>query len=194
MGAEEKILQGILNDANGQAKKITADGAARCEEILTQSAQQAKAYAAKTVSDALRRAKAIKENSDSATELTVRDARLVKKHEEIENTIKLATEKIASLPDDKYFALLCSLAVKNARAQEGILLLGAADHIRDVSVFRELLGSAGVKVAIDKTPAAVKNGFILKYGDIEYNLSLDAVIADKKDALQDRINTILFAD
>lgn len=194
MSAEEKILQGILDDAKQQADKVLTEGAARCEEIAAESAEKAKAYAAQTVSDALRKAQAIKKNSESATELAIRDARLKKKHEEIEKTVKMAVEKIVSLPDDKYFALLCSLAKANSRDTQGELLLGAADLIRDVELFKELLKKADVKVSVSSTPATVQNGFILKYGDIQYNLSLDAVIADKKDALQDCINRILFED
>lgn len=194
MGAEEKILQGILYDANLQAEKILADGEIKCEEIRTHAADKSKAYAAKTISEALRSAKAINQNSECAADLTVRDARLAKKHEEINATINAAVEKITALPDDKYFNLLCSLAVKNARGEEGSLMLSAADLIRDVSAFEKLLISNGVNVKLSKTPAAIKNGFILKYGDIEYNLSLEAVIVDKKDAIQDSINSILFAE
>ncbi len=194
MGAEERILQSILDDANLQAEKILAEGKIKCEEIRLEAADKAKSYAAKTISDALRSAKAIKQNSDAAADLAVRDARLAKKHEEINATISAAVEKITSLPDDKYFNLLCSLAVKNARCEEGSLALGAADLLRDVSAFEKLLISNGVKVKLSKTAAAIRNGFILKYGDIEYNLSLEAVIADKKDAIEDSVNAILFAE
>lgn len=194
MSAEERILQGIIDDANLQAEKIIAEAKSECENILAKGKEEAKAYSAKTVSDALRRAKAIKQNADSAAELSVRDIKLAKKHEEIEKTLCLAIEKIISLPDEKYFSLLCELAVKNARSEEGVICLGPADLIRDIAVFERLLSKHRVNVTLEKTPYSVKNGFVLKYGDIEYNLSLDAVIADKKDTLQDSINSILFED
>lgn len=194
MSAEEKILQGILDDANGQAEKIISEANAECKAVLAKGKEESKAYSAKTVSEALRKAKAIKQNADSAAELTVRDARLSKKHEEIEKTLSLAVERIISLPDDKYFSLLCGLAVKNARSEEGTIALGSADLIRDIAVFEKLLKDAGVNARLSKAPAPIKNGFILKYGDIEYNLSLLSVIDDKREALEDKVNSILFAE
>lgn len=194
MSAEEKILQGIIDDAKVQADTIMAQAQTKCEQILASGKAEAKEYAAKTVSDALRGAKAIKLNAESSAELVVRDAKLAKKHEEIEKTLSLAVEKIVSLPDNKYFALLLGLVKANALAEQGVLKLSPADLLRDISVLEKQFGEWELNITIDKTPADIKHGFILKYGDIEYDLSLEAVISDKKDALEDKVNGILFAD
>lgn len=194
MSAEEKILQGILDDAAVQAEKIMADAKEQCDRLLEDARLRSKEYSAKTVSDALRRAKAIKQNAQSGAELTVRDAKLAKKHEEIEKTVAAAVERILALPDGEYFALLAKLVAKNAQKPGGVLLPGVNDAKRDLSVFERLLKEGGTEVTVGKASPDVKNGFILKYGDVEYNLSLSAVIDDKKDILEDRINSILFTE
>ena len=194
MSAEEKILQGILQDAKLQADKIIANGKTEETAILEEGKTQAKAYSAQTVSAALIKAKAIKTNAESAANLTVRDIMLAKKHSEIEKTLGLAIDKIVSLPDEKYFSLLCGLAAKNARSQQGVVFLSPADLGRKVSIFEKMLKNAGVNAKISSTPSNIKNGFILSYGDVEYNLSLEAVISDKRDILEDKINSALFAE
>ncbi len=195
MSAEEKILQGILDDAKAQADKILSDGEAVCREITAQTEQMVKSYSATTTSNALISAKNIKQNAESAAELIVRDAKLAKRHSEIEKTLGIAKEKILSLSDKEYFSLLSSLAVKNARkGEEGTLILGKSDLKRNTEEFLKLLKQEEISVQISKTPADISGGFILKYGDIEYNLTIDAVINDKREVLEDKINSILFSE
>ncbi len=195
MSAEEKILQGILDDAKAQADKILSDGEAVCREITAQTEQMVKSYSATTTSNALISAKNIKQNAESAAQLIVRDAKLAKRHSEIEKTLSIAKEKVLSLSDKEYFALLTSLAVKNARkGEEGTLILGKSDLKRNTEEFLKLLKQEEISVQISKTPADISGGFILKYGDIEYNLTIDAVINDKREVLEDKINSILFSE
>lgn len=195
MSAEEKILQGILDDAKAQADKILSDGEAVCREITAQTEQMVKSYSATTTSNALISAKNIKQNAESAAELIVRDAKLAKRHSEIEKTLSIAKEKILSLSDKEYFSLLTSLAVKNARkGEEGTLILGKSDLKRNTEEFLKLLKQEEINVQISKTPADISGGFILKYGDIEYNFTIDAVINDKREVLEDKINSILFSE
>ena len=194
MSAEEKILQGILDDANLQAEKTLNDAAAVCEEIKAQTNQMVKSYSATTTSNALLRAKSIKDNAESAAALIVRDAKLAKRHAEIEKTLNLAEEQIISLPDKEYFTLLAALAAKNAKAQEGTLILGKADLARNVSLFKDLLNKENLNLSVSEIAADIASGFILKYGDIEYNLTLKAVINDKREELEDKINKILFSN
>ena len=50
----------------------------------------------------------------------------------------------------------------------------------------------GGSLKLSKDPAPVKNGFILKYGGIEENCSLDALFASRTDALVDKVNAALW--
>ncbi len=194
MSAEEKILQSITEDAMQQAEKITDEAKAQAQQITEEAKTSAKEYSAKVVSAALLKAQAIKKNAESGAELTVRDARLAKKHEEISKTIDMALEKIAAMPDEEYFALLTNLVSKNVSKSGGIIIPGSEDSKRNLAVFEKMLKEKGLDLQIVGASSHIKNGFILKWGDVEYNFSLDAVIADKKSILEDRINKVLFAE
>ncbi len=192
MNAEEKILGGILSEAEATAAATAEKAADEVKALEEAAAAEIKTYSAEVVSSALLKAKAIKQNAESAAELTIRDARLAKKHEEINKTLDMAVATVCALSDEKYFALLAGVAATYAKKAEGTLLVGKNDMKRDLSVFKKALSDKGVKVTVSDLPSSDDYGFVLCYGDVEYNLSLTALINDKRDILEDRINRILF--
>ena len=194
MSAEEKILAGITAQAEAKAEEILGEATKRINEINESAISESKSYSGEVVSAALRRAKTLKENAESASELLIRDAKLAKKLEEIEKTISAAKKAIIGLPDNVYFQRLAAMAKAEAREEQAMLYLGAADIKRDVACFKAALDAAGVNALLQSEPAPFDNGLVLKYGDIEYNMSLESVIAEKRELLEDRVNSILFAD
>lgn len=192
MSAEEKILGGILSEAEATAKAAEEKTAEEVKKMEEAAAAEAKAYSAEVISAALLKAKAIKKNADSAAELTVRDMKLSKKHEEIEKTVAMALEATLKLDDEKYFALLSKVAAPYAKDGEAALKVGKKDKKRDLSVFLKALAERGIKAILSDTSALEDYGFVLSYGDVEYNLTLAALINDKRDIIEDRIHRILF--
>ncbi len=193
MNAQEKIIEGILDESRTEAQKVLSRARTEADSVSEEYKARAKDYSAKKVSEALLRAKVIKQNADSAGDITVRDASLAKKHEEIEKTIGMALDKIKALPDEKYFTLLARIAEKYAEKKQGEALLGKDEAKRNANFFAKALKEKGLDVAVGYTDS-VKDGFILKYGDIEYNLSLSALVDDKRELLEDRINSVLFSN
>lgn len=194
MGAEEKILEGIISDAEAQGDEIIARAKAQSELILAKAKDEAKAYSAEVVSSALMKAKTIKDNAESSASLVVRDGKLAKKREEILKTVELAKKHIVSLEDEIYFNKLLNLIKDYARSEEGTLLLGGADLKRNIALLEATLKKENINVKIADNQADISGGFILKYGSIEYNLSIDAIIDEKKELIEDKINTILFSE
>lgn len=193
MNAQEKIIEGILDESRTEAQKMLSRARTEADSVSEEYKARAKDYSAKKVSEALLRAKVIKQNADSAGDITVRDASLAKKHEEIEKTIGMALDKIKALPDEKYFTLLARIAEKYAEKKQGEALLGKDEAKRNADIFSKALKEKGLDVTVGYTDS-VKDGFILKYGDIEYNLSLSALVDDKRELLEDRINSVLFSN
>lgn len=194
MGAEEKILEGIISDAEAQGDEIIARAKAQSELILAKAKDEAKAYSAEVVSSALMKAKTIKDNAESSASLVVRDGKLAKKREEILKTVELAKKHIVSLEDEIYFNKLLNLIKDYARSEEGTLLLGGADLKRNIALLEAALKKENINIKIADNQADISGGFILKYGSIEYNLSIDAIIDEKKELIEDKINTILFSE
>ncbi len=192
MNAEEKILGGILEEAEATAAATAEKAANEVKDLEEAAAAEAKTYSAEAISSALLKAKAIKQNAESSAELTVRDAKLAKKHEEINKTLDMAIASVCALSDEKYFTLMAGVAAAYAKEGEGTLQVGKKDIRRDLSVFKKALSDKGVKITVSDIPSSDDYGFVLCYGDVEYNLSLAALINDKRDILEDRIHRILF--
>ncbi len=193
MNAEEKILAGIIDEAKADAEKILAAARAEAELIEGKAKQEAKSYSAEQVSKALIKAKALKENAESGSALVIRDAKLAKKREEIIKTVAMAKKKIAEMGDREYFEKLVGLAVTTARQEEGVALLGKADLKRDTNILLSLFKKNNLTLSVSSEPADISGGLILRYGNIEYNLSLDAIIAEKKEHLEDEVLKALFS-
>jgi V/A-type H+-transporting ATPase subunit E len=86
------------------------------------------------------------------------------------------------------------MAEKVAADEKGTLLLSAKDAGRDSTIFEKKLSKAGVNVVIDSKTADIDSGFVLKYGDIEINMSFGSLLNEKKEQLEDTVNKLLFAD
>ncbi|MBQ1437864.1 MAG: hypothetical protein IIZ07_08035 [Ruminococcus sp.] len=56
------------------------------------------------------------------------------------------------------------------------------------------LAKNGLIALVSKTPVDIAGGFILKSGDIEENMDFSALIAAKRDEIEDKINRELFAE
>lgn len=194
MSAEEKILAGITAEAKAAAEQILGEADNKIAEMNEQAKAEAKAYSGEVVSGALRRAKTIRENAESAANLVIRDAKLAKKLDEIYKTVDAAKRYIVALPDAAYFEKMVALAARSAKGEKAMLYLGTADIKRDTACVKGLLEKAGVNAEVQTSPAPFDYGILLKYGDIEYNLSLESVISEKRELLEDKINTLLFAD
>ena len=96
------------------------------------------------------------------------------------------------LESKEYFALIYRLAA-TLGAKEGVVLLNEKDLKRVPKDFIQQIAKSGIKAALSPTPDnSIKSGFILKNGDIEENMSFAAVIADRREAVEDVINRELF--
>lgn len=194
MNAAQKILEGIGSEAKQTAESILADAAAKAKVTGEDAKRQAKAVSAQKVSDALRRADAIKANAASAAELIVRDAKLARKRKEIAGVLESAKASICALDDEAYFDCLTSMAAHAAEKGEGVFLLGARDLLRNIGLLEKKLSAAGLSLTVSRQAADIDSGFVLKYGDIELNLSFEALIHEKRERLEDTVGGILFAE
>ena len=92
--------------------------------------------------------------------------------------------------------MIAKLIEKNARPQDGEIAFSAADLARLDASAKEAVQAAAKKangsLKVAKEAANIKSGFILRYGGIEENCSLDALFAEKADLLVDTVNRALW--
>jgi len=191
MANDNKLLSFIIDDGKAQAEKILADAEAKRDEILENASLQAENNAKEIELAASKKAQGLKNIASSNASLVSRNTVLKSKREEIDKTIDGMREYILSLEDGKYFDLLYRMA-RSVSVDGGEILLNKRDLNRLPSDFEKMMEKSGVKASVSKNPVDIAGGFILKNGSIEINCSVDAVIDDRRNDIEDFINESIF--
>jgi len=191
MANDNKLLSFIIEDGKAQAEKILADAEAKRDEIIENASLQAENNAKEIELAASKKAQGLKNIASSNASLVSRNTVLKAKREEIDKTIDGMREYILSLEDGKYFDLLYRMA-RSVSVDGGEILLNKSDLNRLPSDFEKMMEKSGVKAAVSKNPVDIAGGFILKNGSIEINCSVDAVIEDRRNDIEDYINESIF--
>ena len=133
----------------------------------------------------------------SAADMKKRTAVLAAKQELIGKVIADACDRVKNLDEGKYFEILKSMAEKYLLPREGEICFSKKDLERMPANFREeikgLAQKKGGTLEISGEARNIDGGFILVYGGIEENCSIDAMFAEKRDELLDQVRKILFA-
>ncbi|MGI5959385.1 MAG: V-type ATP synthase subunit E [Massiliimalia sp.] len=193
----EQILHEIQKDAELGASETMKQAQKDCEQLLAEADEEAKRRKAEILEQGEQEKNQKIARAKSANRLMVRKRVLDEKGILIQRLIDQAEEDLANLREDVYFPLLIRLAEKNALAGEGEMHLSPKDFKRLPEDFEKQLNralSAGKKIQISRETRPCKGGFILSYGGIEVNCSLEALFASRKEQLQDLANEALFQE
>lgn len=191
MGGGDKILNRINADCDERISQINSEADIKCSQIMADAQKQAQQLSDDITKKAAAKVLQIKSAAKSRAELETRNALLKKRREEIDITYKAVLAKMTSLADNEYFDIIYALA-KKLCGKEGVVMLNAKDLQRLPKDFISRLEQSGVKAQLSSTPANISGGFILKCGDIEENMDFAAILADKRDLIEDLINHELF--
>ena len=194
MSSGEKILSVIREDSEQNIKAIKAESEKKCSEILEKGrAKVSEINAAAERKKAEQTAK-LEKSCKSRVELEKRNAVLKAKRNEINKAVDAAVSYMSGLGDKEYFELIYKLAATLGK-KEGVVLLNSRDLKRAPADFEKKIQQAGLAATLGKAPCdSIKSGFILKNGDIEENMSFDAIVAERREAVEDLINRELFKD
>ncbi len=189
-------------------EKITNQIAADAEKDAADILDAAKAYAKKTYDAAeadnrtlslSRREKADKEADEYAARIKSqcdqeeKIVMLKTKQDIIDGVLKKAYNYILELSDEEYFNKLLELlpgAVQ--KGEKGEMLLSSKDLSRLPADFKqkaeETAEKNGGEITLSKESVSIDAGFILRYGLIEINDSLQEIFDEEKENLQDIIS------
>lgn len=167
----------ILSAAEEKAAAVTARAQAEGNETIRAYETEAQAKAAQTVTRAA-----------SAASLDDRRAALQVRAALVDETLAAAKSKLCE-DTDAYFAALRTLALRYARPQAGTLCFGKKDLARLPADFMRDLPA---ETTLSPEPAPIADGFLLKYGGIEINCTLDALFAAARDDLKLKAAQLLF--
>ncbi len=193
----DKILNVINADAQAKAEAIISQASEEAlkiqEEAKIEAEKKCKEIATKTESEM----NVVMSRAQSTADLQKKKMLLLLKQEIIAEMIQSARASLDQLSNDEYTGILLRMIKSHAHSEAGEILLSSYDKVRLPANFTDLLANAlqsksGAHLTISKDLAPFKGGFLLKYGDIEENCSIDALFNSAKEDLQDMVNKLLF--
>ena len=195
MNGLENITKAIADEAAAQADDILKQANEQCEKILKDAKLAAQAQVDEIDASTERKVSSIIESAESFCALDKKNAQLKAKMQLINEVFGGAVKYLCTLPDDDYFSCLTRLIAANALPQNGLLILNSKDLGRLPSGFMSMVSSniTDGELELCKQPNNnIIGGCILKYGDIEINLSFERIILSQREQLIDKVNHALF--
>lgn len=190
MTSSEKILAGIAEESKAQADKINSDAEKQAADIIAAAREEAESEAEKIRAEAEKKAELIINSGKSSAELLKRDTALNCRRGLIEKALITVADTVNAYSDKDYFDFLLTLIKKEKLNGKGEVYLSIKDKARDTASFKSELEALGF--TLSDNFADINGGFILKYGDIQINGELSALIHEKRDVLTDELNKALF--
>ena len=197
MGGLDKIIEEIKDQANAEAGQILKEADEYCDEymkeITDKVADEVEAFEKKEKS----KRDLYDEKVKSGALFRERNEILKTKQQCINEVIKEAEYTICNLETKHYFDFLSKLFEGNFDGKDGEMFFGKEDLERMPEEFKEkikaIADNKGAKVNISDKTKNIKNGFILVYGEIEENCTIQSLFDEKSDALRDIVNKELFS-
>ena len=193
MSGIDKIIQQIEENTDVVCADLIRHAEEKAAEIRIEAQEQADAYAVQAQESLAAKVRDIEKRGASAAELEEKKILLVTKQEIITEMINKAIERIKSLPDDEYFALILRMIEKYSLPQDGVIRFSQKDLDRMPKDFIDKVNeAANGNLTLSDDPALIDSGFILVYGGIDENCSFDAIFASESETLSDRAGKLLF--
>lgn len=195
-----------MANLDSMLERILADGAAHAaavaEEADADIARQDEAFQGET--DAQLREIAAGYEREAAKILALAQsgaATLRKKHlletrsHALTDSVSQAERAMKALPDEQYFQLVLTLIDRYAGTEPGTVYLADCRALPDRAAFAgQIAALPGHKLTLAEGTVPLDSGALVSYGKIEENLSFGAVLAEKEEAIRDRLNELFFAD
>lgn len=193
----DKMKSQILDEAKAAAEDKIAEAKAQAEETI----RNAKEDAAKQTESILHKSKNdvsnYQERLESSIDLQKRTKILAAKQEVIAGVLEKARAKVEAMEAGEYFSMLLKMVEKYALAQDGEICLCAADLARLPEGFEaevsRIAKEKGGSLKLSGEGKQIKNGFILVYGGVEENCTINAMFDAKKDELSDIVHRLVFS-
>lgn len=198
MKGTEKIIAHIRADGDAEAKKIIDAASKQAEEKRAESFKAALSEYEKLMQAGNAECEDILSGSRRIAEMEAKKSVLSVKQEMISAAFDAAREEIVNMPRDKYTQFLARMAAEAAASGMEEIVLNARDKAEvGKSVCKaanELLSAKGTpgKLTVSEDTADISGGVIVRFGGIETNCSIDALIHQRRSGLSTEVAAALF--
>ena len=187
----ENITGRIQADAQAEIDKIQADARREAEKISAGYAARADRECAELLARGETSARERGERLVSAAEMESRKMTLGAKQEVLDQAFDLALEKLLSLPQADYVALLAKLAASAAPAGPAQIILNQTDREKLGS---QLLAKAGssAKLSLSEQTRPIRGGLLVSDGAVEVNCALETLVRLSRSEATGEVSRLLF--
>lgn len=198
MKGTEKIIAHIRADGDAEAKKIIDAASKQAEEKRAESFKAALSEYEKLMQVGNAECEDILSGSRRIAEMEAKKSVLSVKQEMISAAFDAAREEIVNMPRDKYTQFLARMAAEAAASGMEEIVLNARDKAEVgkavCKAANELLSAKGTpgKLTVSEDTADISGGVIVRFGGIETNCSIDALIRQRRSGLSTEVAAALF--
>lgn len=189
----EKIVNQINADADATCSRISDKCSEKCRDIEETARQNAADIKAKGDSEAIEKYKTIIARAHSSAEIEERKILLTARQKAVSDTVFKAREYLLNLSHECYFDLIYKLISAHSLEGEGVIRFNQKDLSRLPEDFLSSANSvAKGTLSLSDKSVAIDGGFILVYGGIDVNCSLESLFSSNEERISDAVAKILF--
>ena len=178
----DKIVEDAAKSAAEIVEKARARAAERRAALKTEKGEASAEYEKKLENEI----SAMYEREAAEDRRLKRLVALSAKSDAVSKAIAAAKQKIVLLPDDEYKKVLSGLYESVRTENGGKIFMSSADKKRLFGSVSEIFRGA---VLADEN-LECSGGFVLSYGRVEFDCTIDSIFADKYRDMCDKINAL----
>ena len=198
MKGTEKIIAHIRADGDAEVKRILDEASKQAEEKRAESFKTALAEYEKLMQAGNAECEDILSGSRRIAEMEAKKSVLSVKQEMVSAAFDAAREEIVNMPRDKYTQFLARMAAEAATSGMEEIVFNARDKAEVgkavCKAANELLSAKKMpgKLTVSEDTADISGGVIVRFGGIETNCSIDALIRQRRSGLSTEVAAALF--
>ncbi len=188
----QRITGHIEQAANEEAAEIARNAQDKYDEILRAYRARGEQESKDALENARKEAERITERAISAAAQKNAQSLLAYKNQKIGEVIESAKKYVLSMDREEYMRRMQRLLESKVGnpAKAGVVAFNAAD-LKDIpSGFKAKIAELQLKIADE--PADISGGFLLVFGNVEENCSIDALFRENYEKLVDYAGKNLF--
>ncbi len=194
MNGIEKLTQQINADAQAEIDEILAAAKAEADAVAADYAQRAEKAAADVIAKGTAAAQQREERLVSMAGMEGRKDLLSAKQEMVGKAFDLALEKLCTLSDDEYVAMLVKLALTAVNSGREQMIFSQKDRNRIgkavVTAVNDALPNGNLTLSEQTRP--MRGGFILSDGDVEVNCAFETLVRLLRGEISGEVAKALF--
>ena len=182
---EQNIMDTILAEARGEAQKIIDEAKYESGKVVEEDKKKIEKEKEKQIQEYREEMANHKESQINVCELEARNKVLAEKQKWIEKVKRDVQNKIKNTNAKEYVSLIETMLQYAELKPQGVILL----PVKEREAITEIAKNKGLEVRpVDNFEA----GFVLQYGNVEYNYVLDTMLELQQEKVDEMIVKVLF--